>query len=314
VNKLVVATVKAHEEGMRLDRWLADRVAPLGRKRAKHWCASGKVAVNGQRADKNLRLHPGMEIQYYEPDELEAVQNPALRLDVRLENSQIVIVCKPAGQPTAALDERDDSSLANALLARYPEMRGVGGHPLEAGLVHRLDNGTSGLLLAARNSAAFATLREALRHGSIKKTYWAIVCDTELPDAGTLDWPLRPSPRNSRRMVVAEPEQRGARAAETRYKVVERRPGLALVEAQASPALRHQLRAHFAARGCPLVNDELYGSKRFAELAPNRHALHASRIEWSGNEVVPAVRCFAQWSDDLADLLRCHGFSSVSAL
>ena len=293
---------------MRLDRWLADKVPNLGRRRAKQWCESGKVTVNGRIADKNLRLTIGTQICYEFPAERRAVQNFALDLDVRLETPLLVVVHKPPGQATVPLDSEDSSALVNGLLARYPETQTLGANALEAGLVHRLDNGTSGLLLAARTEVAFTVLRRALRQGHIKKEYVAIAHDGGLAETGTIDLPLRPGRHNARRMVVAHDGQRGARKAQTHYDVIERQANWVVAQVTAGPALRHQIRAHFAALGCPLVNDELYGAPRHEGLAAGRHALHARRIVWEGNEVVPAFDCLAPLTDDLATLLRELGF------
>ncbi len=292
---------------MRLDRWLADKVPQIGRRRAKQWCESGKVTVNGRAAEKSLRLTTDMQISYEPPAERRAVQNPALSLDVRLETALLVVVHKPAGQATAPLDGEDGSALANGLLARYPETQMLG-NALEAGLLHRLDNGTSGLLVAARNQAVYTTLRQALRQGQLKKEYLAIAHDGGLAEIGTIDLALRPSRHNARRMVVAHAGQRGARRALTHYAVVERHANWVVAHITAGPALRHQIRAHFAALDCPLVNDELYGAPRFEGLAAGRHALHARRIVWEGNEVVPPFDCLAPLTDDLTRLLRELGF------
>lgn len=295
---------------MRLDRWLADKVPELGRKHAKQWVAAGKVTVNGQLASKDLRLSAGMDIRYELPSDRRAVENPQLALDVRLETEWFVIVNKPAGQPSVALDAHERFTLANALVARYPEMQHASDNPLEAGLVHRLDTGTSGLLLAARTADAFRALRQALRQGRIKKQYVAIAANTGLDESGQIDFPLRPSPRNSRRMVVARPGQRGARAALTHYQVVERNQQVLVTLVSAGPALRHQIRAHFAAVGCPLLNDEQYGGQRQPELAAGRHALHAQRIACSGIDRLPPFDCREPLPQDLLALLRGVGLGT----
>ncbi len=292
---------------MRLDRWLADKVPELGRRHARAWCEQGRVTVNGRAAHKALRLSVDMEIRYELPGDRHATGNPALPVDVRLETKWFVVVNKPAGQPSVALDEQGRSSLANGLLARYPEMHRAGANPLEAGLVHRLDNGTSGLLLAARTPEAFRALQQALRRGHIHKQYVAIATDHGLDDSGRITLPLRPSPRSSRRMVVARAGQRGARPAVTQYEVLARAEQTLVSLVSAGPALRHQIRAHFAALGCPLLNDERYGGRRHPDLPVGRHALHARRITWRGEDGLPAFDCLEPLPDDLLALLRTLG-------
>jgi 23S rRNA pseudouridine1911/1915/1917 synthase len=307
VTETATARVTPEEAGVRLDRWLADKLPMLGRRQAKAWCATGRVTVDGRAANKDLRLKPGMEIRYELAPERAATQNAELPLDVRLETNSFVIVNKPAGQPSVALSADDRDTLTNALLARYPEMQQMEGNPLEAGLVHRLDTGTSGLLLAARTTAAFRTLQQALRAGRLRKQYVAIVCAGPLQDRGCIDTPLRPSPRNSRRMVTARVDQKGARRAKTEYEVVERNEHAAVTLASAGPALRHQIRAHFASIGCPLLNDEQYGAPRDSRLAASRHALHARRIAWDGDGNLPPFDCIEPLPEDLLAVLRAVG-------
>ena len=198
--------------------------------------------------------------------------------------------------------------------SRYPSLQGVGPNPLEPGLIHRLDNGTSGLLVVARLTPAFKTLKETLSQGQMVKEYLAVVEGNKLPDRGCVTLHLRPSRRNARRVVVTEPTSPGARLASTQFQVVERLREFTLVEVQAKRALRHQIRAHLASLGCPLVNDELYGAKRLALLAPGRHALHARRVAWSGNDTMPRFDVVAPLPLDLLGLLRELGFVTSLSL
>ncbi len=243
--------VAVDEAGVRLDRWLTQKLPELGRKRARNWCEAGEVLVNGRAARKSRILRMGDEVSLPQPTARVAVANPELTLDVRFENEHCVIVCKAAGQASVPLDSSDRTTLVNALLAHYPSMQGVGENPLEVGLIHRLDNGTSGLLVAARTQVAFEALKQALKNGRIAKEYVAVVPAGDLPQQGCIDAPLRPSTSNTRRVTVAGPNTRGARHATTRYRVVERSEGYAVVQAHAPRALRHQVRAHFRAWDAP---------------------------------------------------------------
>jgi 23S rRNA pseudouridine1911/1915/1917 synthase len=314
VNEPRTLVVAANEAGTRLDRWLVEKVPELGRKRAKQLCEAGHVTVDGRVGGKSLNLQAGSQVCFPMPAERRAVPNPSLVLDIRFENEFCVVVCKPAGLATAPLDEQDESALANALLARFPMMQKVGAGPLEPGIIHRLDNGTSGLVVAAKTSLAFDALRLALSKGELHKDYIAIVTDNDLPDQGSAAAHLRPDPHNTRRVVVAEPSAPGARAARTFFQVVERSNGFAVVNAQASRALRHQIRAHLSNLGCPLLNDSLYGGRAEPTLAPGRHALHARRVKWLGNQVMPAFDVVAPLPMDLLDLLSKLGFTRSLSL
>src|SRR5262249_43510504 len=147
-------------------------------------------------------------------------------------------------------------------------------------LVHRLDTGTSGLLLAARSMRSFGALRAAFRAGAVEKRYLAVVAgDASRLDGLCLQVPLAHDPGDRRRMVEA-PAGASAWAADTRIMVRAVGPGASLVEATIRTGVTHQVRVHLALRGHPVLNDTLYGGPP-AELRPGRHALHAARLELS---------------------------------
>ncbi len=221
-----------------------------------------------------------------------AVPDPEAPLHVLLETPQVVVLDKPAGQPTAPLDPGERGTLANALVARFPEMAGIGFSPREPGLCHRLDTGTSGIVLAARTAHGVQTLTRALKEGRLDKRYLVICAALDLPESGAIDIPLAPHPKDRRRVYACvhprDVARYAARPASTEYTRLREHGAWALVEAKAPKAARHQIRAHFAAIEHPLAGDELYGGPPLAapaegaapEAAPDaaRHALHAHRI------------------------------------
>jgi 23S rRNA pseudouridine1911/1915/1917 synthase len=233
-----------------------------------------------------------------------AVPEPDAALDVLLERDDVVVVDKPAGQPTAPLDPGERGTLANALVARYPEMAGVGFSAREPGLCHRLDTETSGCVLAARGEEAFETLTRALKEGRLDKRYLLLCAAADLPETGTIDIPLAPHPKDRRRVYPCvhprDVARYAPRAAITTYRTVRVQGDLALVEASAPKAARHQIRAHFAAIGHPLAGDALYGGPAAPGLT--RHALHAQAITWGGDAVVPAFAVRSPLPADLAAL------------
>ncbi len=279
----------------------------LGRKYAKELCDGGLVTVDGRRAFKSLPLASGATVSFPERAPKQAIANAQLALDIRFESEHCVVVHKVAGQPTAPLDGLELETLANALVARFPEMHGVGNNPLEPGLIHRLDNSTSGLLVAAKSQCAFDVLKRALAAGAIEKEYIAVVLDGNLPESGSVDAPLAPSPHNTRKVDVVRPGSRSARPAVTSFQVVARGYGLAIARVLAKRALRHQIRAHFASLGCPLANDEIYGGARFEALSPGRHALHAVRVAWAGAEAIAGFDVSAPLPLDLQTWLNDLG-------
>ena len=225
------------------------------------------------------------QASWVEVSELEDESPPAepeLELDVRLERPDLVVVAKPAGMPTVPLAPGERGTLAGALVARYPEMRAFGYRAREPGVVHRLDTLTSGLVVAARTRSAFDELVQALKLGELQKRYLALVHGEGLPPAGSIDLPLAPDHKDGSRVRVVDLKARYAHPAITYFRVLEQGSGLALLELDAGPAFRHQIRAHLAASGYPIVGDRQYGGEQHPGL-PGRHALHASYVAWAGD-------------------------------
>ncbi len=289
--------VAESESGERLDRLLVLHVSGLGRKRARELFAEGRVAVNGHPARGGTPAKPGDEVTIA-LDREGATPDAAVALDVRFESAEVVVVEKPAGQPTAPIRPGELGTLANAVAARYPKTLGVGHQPREPGLLHRLDTQTSGLLVVALSTRAFATLNRALGTERLTKRYLAIV-DGKLDGEGAIDWPLGPDPTRKGRVAAYPTPPRGYfREAKTRYRVVEERGALKLVELEVARAFRHQVRAHLAALGAPLVGDTLYGGAPWPN-AGERHALHASYVAWAGDTIVPSFRVESGLPDDM---------------
>jgi 23S rRNA pseudouridine1911/1915/1917 synthase len=236
------------------------------------------------------------------------VPGPEVPLQVLLETPHVVVLDKPAGQPTAPIDPGERGTLANALVARYPEMATIGFSPREPGLCHRLDTGTSGLVLAARTEAAFVTLTRALKDGRLDKRYLVVCAAEDLPESGTIDIPLAPHPKDRRRVYACvhprDVARLSPRPASTSYVKIRERGPWALVEVKAAKAARHQIRAHFAAIGHPLVGDALYGGPELPGATPGaRHALHAHHILWKGDATVPVFAIESPLPADIAALV-----------
>lgn len=327
MNRRVTLVVPPEADGRRVDEVAALLIAGLSRRQVQRSCAEGHVLVDGRFARKGQLLRAGTTlVVVLEPEEVQA--EPDAPLLVRASSEHWVIVEKPPGQPTAPLSTGEVGTLVGALLGRYPEMRGFGYERREPGIIHRLDNGTSGLVLAARSRLGWDTLVHALSSGQLTKQYLAVVYDQGLADGGTIEFALAPHPRDSRRVIAVDsgtaggaPAQSsrgtsprppwsghlpgkvvsGQRPATTTFRVLRRRGGLALVEVTAKVAKRHQIRVHFAALGHPLLNDVLYGAPVAPGLAAGRHGLHAARLAWCGDAAVEGFEVTAPLWGDLAD-------------
>jgi 23S rRNA pseudouridine1911/1915/1917 synthase len=285
--------VGADAEGERLDVFLVKHVEGLGRAGAKRLIAEGRVRVDGRVRRKGAVLGVGETVSLEGEPELsdfEPLPDPEVPLRVLYEEDDFAVVEKPAGIPTHPLRPAERGTLANAVVARYPEAVAFGHKKREAGLLQRLDTDTSGLLLVARSLHGFDELDTMLKVGTIDKRYKAL-CQGAVRSPQIIDLPIGHDTGDRRRMrAVTELEASRVRHARDAYTEVLRsevRGDRSLVEVRARSARRHQVRAHLAAIGHPLVGDLLYGGPPAPELG--RHFLHASAIAFrhptSGEEL-----------------------------
>jgi len=192
----------------------------------------------------------------------------AARLEVLALQPEVVVVAKPAGMPSQPLRAGELGTAANAIAARFPECAAIGDDPRDGGLVHRLDIGTSGALVAARTEAAYRALRDAFGTGLVDKEYLAITVGR--PVARECDAPLA---QRGKRAVVDHTE---GLAAHTAFAVERATLTHALVRCTARTGRMHQVRAHLAYAGAPIAGDELYGGAPLAGF--DGFFLHAARI------------------------------------
>jgi 23S rRNA pseudouridine1911/1915/1917 synthase len=277
-----VSFIVGTDESGRLDRVLGARFPGVGRRRWAALFADGAVAVDGARARKGDRVAAGARVTLREEpavgEALAPVPEPDLPLEVLHADARIVALNKPAGQPSHPLRAGETGTAANALVARYPGCAGAGRDPREAGLVHRLDRGTSGVLVAAREREVWEALHRAFADGEVEKRYLALVAGTAGP--GGCDAPLRQA---GGRALLSQPGQRGALDASTSWRPLAGAHGVTLLEVHAATGRMHQVRAHLAACGAPLVGDPVYGGPAEIDIAGDRVAvalpfLHAARI------------------------------------
>jgi 23S rRNA pseudouridine1911/1915/1917 synthase len=253
----------------RLDHWLRRALPGLSRRLVHALIADGSVRVDGRRARKGSMVHAGMSVTL--PSALALEPNATLPLVVLYEDADLVAVDKPGGMPSHPLDPRERHTVANAVMARYPETASLGG-----GLVHRLDTGTSGVLLAARSADVWTALRQAFQRRAVVKRYLALASGV-VPEATEIDLALAHDPADRRRMVPARPSQRSW-PARSEIRRLATDGTVSLVAVTMRTGVMHQIRVHLAHLGHPVVGDLLYGGSP-AALAPGRHALHAAALE-----------------------------------
>lgn len=291
-------TLLDEETGQRLDHVVRGRFPEVPRRIQLRWFAEGKVRLDGRPVRKGVVGMRGQVCLVIGDDQGNQSDGPPLA--VCFESDQVVVVDKPPGIATTALVGSAEASVAEQLLRSYPGMGGIGYGPGDAGLIHRLDTGTSGVVVAAKTAGAFQTLVRALRGGQLDKTYLAWTDHAPAESDGVIETWLCSDPKHRQRMMVARPHDRGAKHCATYYQVLGTENGRVLIRAKAALATRHQVRVHLASIGCPLVGDELYGGVASDSL--RRHALHAERVSYPGSEECSAFSCRAPVPQDLADL------------
>jgi 23S rRNA pseudouridine1911/1915/1917 synthase len=206
--------------------------------------------------------------------------NPQLKIEALYQDESILVVSKPGVIPCHPLKPGERDTVINAVVAEFPEVAEAGDKPLEGGLVHRLDNGTSGALIIARTPAAFAAMRTAIRRGDIVRRYLAL-CVGHIEEAIEIVTPIAHHQKNRRKMMTLPMNAAalpGARPAATLVGQLRRFSGFSLIEARPRTGCRHQLRVHLASIEHPLVGDVLYGGPEAIEFAPGRFWLHLSEV------------------------------------
>jgi len=301
----VVVTVPALLDGVRVDRAVA-LLTGVSRSVASELVASGRVHVDGTAvATRSFALGAGtvlrIELPPAGPDALEV--DPGVVFDVVYEDEEVVVVDKPAGLVVHPGAGRSQGTLASGLLSRYPDLARMGelSDPQRPGIVHRLDRGTSGLLVVARTEVAYRSLVGQLAARTVARRYLGLVAGHVEEDRGVVEAPIGRSARTPTRMAVSAQ----GRDARTRYTVLRRYrdPLTASLLALALDTGRtHQIRVHMAAIGHPVVGDEAYGRPGRVGgslLESGRLFLHAAELGF----VHPATGAKVRWTSPLpADL------------
>lgn len=304
--------VEHSRSGERLDIFLAQSIPSVSRSQVKRMIEEGDVLVNSLSSKPGERLKEGDIVRIILRPAKEAKAVPQdIALDVVFEDDDIIVVNKEAGMVVHPAPGNYDKTLVNALLARCRNLSGIGG-VLRPGIVHRLDKGTSGLIVAAKTDAAHRHLASQFQNHEVCKTYQALVWGDVKGSRGEIILPVGRHPGDRKKMSTRS--KRG-RDAVTLWKV-EKRYGMAtLLNVDIKTGRTHQIRVHLADRGYPVIGDAVYGnSSRIntvtdAELkgrirALNRQALHAARLSFIHPVRRERVFFTAPLPADMADLCR----------
>ena len=250
IRKLQFTVARA---GIRLDRYLAQECPELSRSYIQKLISEGYITVNNRAVKRSFKLESGDKVSAIIPPPTPPPTAEEMPLNIVYEDSELLVVDKPAGLIVHPTTSRPGHTLVNAILAYCPDLAGMGS--ARPGIVHRLDKNTSGLMVVAKNEAAQQDLSAQIKARSVVKRYLVLVAGHLSPDRGIIEAPIGRHLHNRKRMAVVS----GGREARTQYRVIRYLDNYTLLEVTPETGRTHQIRVHFAAIGHPLVGDEVYG-------------------------------------------------------
>ena len=272
-------TLIADATGERLDKFLLAHLPGYSRAQAQGLIRSGCVLVDGAPRKTGYKFKGGEQVvARIPPREESSVEPEDIPLAIVYEDARLAVVDKAAGMVVHPGPGNASGTLVNALLARYPELADMMDDPETSdrlGIVHRLDRGTSGLLVVARDKAALLALMAQFQARTVDKTYLALLEQRPKSNSGLIDAPIARDPRQRKRMAV----RRDGKPAQTEFEVLDDdfQGDRALVKLRLLTGRTHQIRVHAAFIGCPVVGDTVYG-RRKQRVRMKRQFLHAHEL------------------------------------
>jgi len=279
------------DPGKRLDHFLQERLPEHSRSRLQAWIKDGRVLVDGAAAKPSTLLRGGEKIEVF-PADLPPLSAAAedLPIEILYEDAAVIAVNKPAGLTVHAGAGAHSGTLVNRLVHHFASLSQVGGE-LRPGIVHRIDRGTSGVLLVARTDAAHRALAPQFAARTVEKTYLALVEGTIKQESGRITSPITRDPVRRTRMTARLGH---GREALTEYRVLQRFEKFTYLEIRIGTGRTHQIRAHLASLGHPVAGDRVYGARPAARIF-----LHAWRITFTSPASGERVTVKAPLPDEL---------------
>lgn len=314
--EIVEFLVPPEAAGERLDKLIGNTIEiDLTRSRAQKLFDNGQITIDGKLAERKQVLKGGEKLVFkIPPMEKSSVEPENIRLEIAFEDDNIIVVNKPAGMVTHPAAGHYTGTLVNGLMFYTDNLSRAGGSE-RAGIVHRLDKNTSGLILVAKDDKTQLYLQKELQERNIKRTYHALICGHVKDEIGEIDLPIGRSLSDRKKMAVTN---RHSRTAITKYKLLERYRLYDYLEINLQTGRTHQIRVHFSHLGHPVFGDPDYGGRlkwhrgiisvdnqfvaKALEMLP-RQALHAKSLEFKHPVSGEVVLVESELPDDFRNLL-----------
>ena len=276
------------ENKIRLDKFLQREVfldMEITRGEIIRQIKEGNIIIDGKKVKPSyiLKTDDEIEIDISEKEKM-LVPNKNVKFEIIAQDENIIAINKPAGLQVHPSFKNENDTLVNGLLHYFPEIGMVGDAPeVRPGIVHRLDQGTSGVIVVARNQAAYLWLKKKFKNREMKKRYWAVVHGAPEKN-GSIDSPLARAANYKKQIVATEKTKTKIRAAVTEFVRLKKNDEYALLEVSPLTGRTHQIRVHLTSIGHPIFGDEKYTCKKFPnkEIA-SRLFLHAKKLEFEEN-------------------------------
>lgn len=269
--RLIKITIKPKE--CRLDKFLAKTAKNLTRSQAKKLIKEGNIVVNAHIVEPDYEVKKGdlvrLEIPQPKPAQVKAED---IALNIVYEDDSLLVIDKESGMVVHPTVDHPNGTVVNALLFHLKRRTKGLGESLRPGIVHRLDKGTSGLLVIAKSGKALESLKAQFKKRDVTKKYLALASKKIEPLFGRIEKPIARHPKNRKKFTVSD----AGREAVTDYFSIEQIGPYTLLELEPKTGRTHQIRVHLSSIGCPIVGDRLYGGK-----AAPRLFLHASYLEFT---------------------------------
>ncbi|TDF96664.1 RluA family pseudouridine synthase [Paenibacillus piri] len=292
---------ESEDRGERIDKFITEALEEdVSRTQVQQWIKDGSLTVNDAAVKSNYMLVEGdrLVLTIPEPEQLDVVPEP-MPLDIVYEDSDVIVVNKPRGLVVHPAPGHYSGTLVNALMYHCKDLSGING-VMRPGIVHRIDKDTSGLLMAAKNDKAHASLAAQLKEHSVNRKYVAVVHGNVAHEHGTIDAPIGRDPHDRKLYTVTE---RNSKQAVTHFVVLERYGDYTLLELKLETGRTHQIRVHMKFIGHPLAGDPAYGPSRSKSVTIEGQALHAAVLGFNHPRTGELLQFEAPLPEDMLHLL-----------